>query len=197
MAIFNEVQNKIKNLNLQIGDKIYFQFPLYDPQTGIIQKIYSDSVIVENNLHVSEKYIIKKIENKETIKISELKVGDRVKYRANEGVSGTNHSITLEFEGYILEIYQKYGGFFQITKSGYYGCQTSVKFKDIISKLEPLPPKYKEILVEKEEKPAPKSFKFDIHIGTKDKTILNDIFYSAERFIKLGKSYTIEIKEKE
>lgn len=90
------------------------------------------------------------------MKINELKIGDRVRYRQEEGVCGTKHSTIHELEGNILEIRQEYGGFFQITHDSYYNNQTSVKFKDIICKLEPYvlgePIICKEIPIETEQK---------------------------------------------
>jgi len=46
---------------LKIGDKIKFQLPNCIPIQGKLEKIYSDSFIIDG-IHVSEKYVISKIE---------------------------------------------------------------------------------------------------------------------------------------
>lgn len=139
--------------NLRIGDSIQYQLPLFDPQEGKITKIYTDSVVVNNTIHVSEKYIIKKV-NKDKISINDLKIGDRVKYKDKIAYCGTTTVKEIEVEGNILEIHDK---FYQISDDDnrFDGKQLSVKKENIISKLEHiiLEPQYKEIPIEKEENP--------------------------------------------
>lgn len=72
--------------------------------------------------------------NQESIKMLELKVGDRVKYKIEHGICGTNRSDTEIAIGNILEIRKEFGGFCQIENNNYGGNQISVKWEDIISK---------------------------------------------------------------
>ena len=175
------------------------------------------------------------------MKIEELKVGDRIKYK---------HSTLFN-----LIYYEGVVGFFtrngvDIIDNG--GKLHYIKNKNIISKLEPLSPQYKEIPIEKEnvvdmicclerdklektmktceeafkksgwdtsnlikENPAPKSFKAEIYNlnSFSHYSNLTKAGYFPESHVKLngetvritddslkvkaGKSYTIEIKEKE
>lgn len=80
---------------------------------------------------------------KNTMNINELKVGDRVKYR---------HILGNICEGNILLIdeYQNY--YFSHTSSQ---SLYKTKKEDIISKLEPLPPQYKEIKIEHNQPTEP------------------------------------------
>ena len=72
--------------------------------------------------------------NQKSIKTSELKVGDKVKYIIKHGLCGTNcHTTEIAF-GKILEIREEFGGFYQIENNNYGGNQISVKKSDIISK---------------------------------------------------------------
>lgn len=256
--------------NLKIGDSIQYQLPLFDPQEGKITKIYTDSVVINNNNHVSEKYIIKKV-NKDKISLDDLKIGDRVKYKDKIAYCGTTTFEEVEREGHIYGIYDN---FYRISDNynRFNNKELFVKKERIVSKLECLPPQYKEIPIEKEthfwtkrvyhceyattptykeckekqrsdelfkkmeecdksftkaardinnfidknkEKPAPKSFKFDIWPvkleGTMNKYTqkfnysmsghdeYRKDFYDlpCPDWIEWGKTYTIEIKEKE
>jgi hypothetical protein len=80
-----------------------------------------------------------------TMKINELKIGDRVKYKIKHGICGTNSNETEIADGIILEIRDTY---FQIKNDKYYCEQISVLKENIISKLEPV---LCETLIEKEE----------------------------------------------
>jgi len=73
-------------------------------------------------------------QTKKSINISELKIGDIVKYQIEHGICGTNRSNFEIVKGKILEIRNEYGGFFQIENNNYGGGQISVKKEHIISK---------------------------------------------------------------
>lgn len=113
--------------DLKIGDVIQFNYPgftLVDKSNyqGKITKIYTDSVVVDNNIHVNEKYIIKKMENKNnTISINDLKIGDRVKYNFQD----------KEYEDFIWDIDNDYVYF-----EGMYQSDRSVKKANIICRLD-------------------------------------------------------------
>ena len=111
------------------------------------------------------------------MKVNELKVGDRVKYKIEHGICGINHSTTEIAEGSILEIRTDYGGFFQIGNNKYSGNQISVRKEDIISKLEPLQPQYKEIKIEQENKSSIKIS--DLMVGNRVKILVpvSNVFY--------------------
>lgn len=69
------------------------------------------------------------------MKVEDLKVGDRVKYKDKIAYCGTTTIEEVEREGQILEICDK---FFQISDEygQFYNHQLSVKKENIISKLE-------------------------------------------------------------
>lgn len=93
---------------------------------------------------------------KKIMRLKDLKVGDRIKYKDKIGYCGTTIIKKIEVEGNILEIHD---GFYQVSDDNkrFDGKQLSVKKENIISKLEPLYKKdltfveYKEIPIEKEE----------------------------------------------
>ncbi len=155
------------------------------------------------------------------MKINELKIGDRVKYKIEYGIFEGNI-----FEGNILEIRSE----FQIENNKYGNGQISVKSKDIISKLEPIQ-NYKETPIVREELfnshpyicpkcnkshgltgimiwgkrvqycqycqeriTAPKSFKHEIKLTSYSD--FNFAFDFVLPYLELGKTYIIEIKEK-
>jgi hypothetical protein len=132
------------------------------------------------------------------IKIQDLKVGDRVKYKIKNPRCGTNCYTTIEKDGIILAIHDK---FFQIENHDYYNKQISVYPEEIISQLKCV---YAETPIEK-ERPAPKIYKFDGNLkkvswdyeGCLYGLEFDDCKKYYNEMLRPGKEYTVEIKEKE
>ncbi len=144
------------------------------------------------------------------IKITELKVGDRVKCNINKKIKVGHIALIGKFG---ISVYFEPLDYSFSEKEP---LASPVNFNEIVSKLEPIQ-EYKEILIE-QEKPVLKSIKYDIRINqfSVDTYGLNRIvtvdgiagdFNKNFKFVGLpflqdleidpSKVYTIEIKEKE
>lgn len=134
------------------------------------------------------------------MKINELKIGDRIKYKYMSGVATYS-----EYEGDILEIRDT---FLQISNNDFYTGQLSVKKEHVISKIN-----HEEIPIDQESKSFKSTFKLiSIDIRNLSQThyipeikmfgLIDDGYVKIEcknlngLIFEVDKEYTIEIKEK-
>lgn len=200
----------IKVSNLKIGDKIKFkgnQPNLPEPCEciGTIQKIYSDSFVVENNIHVSEKNIICKLK-----KIGHWFTNDRIGYK--------EIPIEKEEKPYWISVVKTVSHPHSVPETTYHCPICDKKLWGLCGM--PIKQIANEPCQEckNKEKPAPKSFKYNFYVTSISET--SDCDYgirglAAEgdaivinshqeikslpipNWVELGKAYIIEIKEKE
>ena len=122
--------------DLKMGDRVKYKLPFFSPYMldypkegeGIIQSLDGEYVELSSGHKFYKKYIISKLESNPKIKINDLKLGDRIKYRKHPQNPHLESCITKEGILHCLDYYHQL----------YWVGEDVIEPEDIISKLEPL-----------------------------------------------------------